>query len=60
MHNVLNVQMTIDYAQHTHQDLIMVQLNFEKAYDSVNWSFVSGLMHTVGFGPRMSHFIFLL
>ena len=38
----------------------MVQLDFEKAYDHVNWSFVSRLMHTMGFGPRMSHLIFLL
>ena len=26
----------------------MVQLDLEKAYDHVNWSFVSGLMHTMG------------
>ena len=60
MHNVLNVQMAIDYTRNTHQELIMVQLDLEKAYDHVNWSFVSGLMHTMGFGPRMSHLIFLL
>ena len=38
----------------------MVQLDLEKAYDHVNWSFVYGLMHTMGFGPRMSRLIFLL
>ena len=42
------------------KQLIMVQLDLEKAYDHVNWSFVSGLMHTMGFGPRMSRLIFLL
>ena len=60
MHNVLNVQMAMDYARNTHQEMIMVQLDLEKAYDHVNWSFVSGLMHTMGFGPRMSRLIFLL
>ena len=60
LHNVLNLQMAMDYARNTHQELIMVQLYLEKAYDNVNWSIVSTLMHTVGFGPRMSRLIFLL
>ena len=60
LHNVLNVQMAMDYARNTHQELIMVQLDLEKAYDHVNWSIVFGLMLTMGFGPRMSCLIFLL
>ena len=60
LHNVLNVQMALDYARHTHQELFMVQLDVDKAYDHVNWSFVSRLMHTMGFGSRMSHRIFVL
>ena len=36
LHNVLNVQMVMDYARRTHQELIMVQLDLEKAYDHVN------------------------
>ena len=31
LHNVLNVQMAIDYARHTHQEMVMVQLDLEKA-----------------------------
>ena len=57
---MLNVEMAIDYVRNTDQELIMVQLDLEKAYDHVNWSFVSGLMHIVGFGPRMSRLICLL
>ena len=60
LHNVLNVQMVMDYARRTHQELIMVQLDLEKAYDRVYWSFVCMLMHTMGFGPHMSSLIFLL
>ena len=52
--------MAMDYARNTHQELIMVQLDLEKAYHHVNWSFVSRLMHTMGFGPCMSRLIFLL
>ena len=37
----------MDYARNTNQELIMVQLDLE-------------LMHTLGFGPHMSHLIFLL
>ena len=53
MHNVLNVQMAMDYVQYTHQELIVVQLDMEKSYDYVNWFFVSRLMHPMGFGPYM-------
>ena len=38
----------------------MVQLDLEKACNHVSWSFVSGLMHIMGFGPWMSRLIFLL
>ena len=36
LHNVLNVQMAMDYARNTQQELLMVQLNSEKASDCVN------------------------
>ena len=52
--------MAMDYARNTHQELIMVQLDLVKAYNHVNWSFVSRLMHKMGFGPRMYRLIFLL
>ena len=52
--------MAIDYAQHTHQEMVMVQLDLEKAYDHVNWSFLSSVMYSMGFGPRMCRLIFLL
>ena len=58
LHNVLNVEMAMDYARNTHQELIMAQLDLEKAYDHVNWSFVSGLMDTMGFGRRIASYIY--
>mgnify|MGYP006970529598 CR=1 FL=1 len=45
---------------YAHQELIMVQLDLEVAYDHVNWSFVFGLMHIMCFGSHISCFIFLL
>ena len=58
--NYLDWELRMDYARNTHQELIMVHLDLEKANDHVNWPFVFGLMHTMGFGPRMSCRIFLL
>ena len=60
LHSVLNVQMTINYARHTHQERVMVQLDLEKVYDHVNWSFLSSVMYNMGFHPRMCQLIFLL
>ena len=40
-------------------ETLMVQLDLEKAYKHVNWSFVSRLMHTIGFGPHVSHLVLL-
>ena len=52
--------MAMYYARNSHQELIMMQSDLEKAYNYVNWSFVSGLMHTMGIGPCVSCLIFLL
>ncbi|MCO5597147.1 hypothetical protein L7F22_051222 [Adiantum nelumboides] len=60
LHNILNVQMGIDYAKKTKQEVVIVQLDLEKAFDHVSWSFLAELMHSMGFGPRMSRLIFTL
>ncbi|MCO5562139.1 hypothetical protein L7F22_015765 [Adiantum nelumboides] len=60
LHNILNVQMGIDYAKKTKQEVVMVQLDLEKAFDHVSWSFLAELMHSMGFGPRMSRLIYTL
>ena len=38
----------------------MIQLDIEKAYDHVNWSFLAQLMSEMGFGTRMSRLSFML
>ena len=53
--------MATNYAQHTHQEMVMVQLDLEKENDDhVNWSFLSGVMYNMGFGPLMCRRIFLV
>ncbi|MCO5603299.1 hypothetical protein L7F22_057448 [Adiantum nelumboides] len=60
LHNILNVQIGIDYAKKTNQEVVMVQLDLEKAFDHVGWSFLAEFMHTMGFGPCMSRLIYTL
>ena len=58
LHNVLNdIQMTIHYAKESKQELMLLQLNIEKAYYNVDWSFINRLMFHVGFGNHMSKLI---
>ena len=40
------------------QELVLLQLDIEKAYDNVDWSFINQLMSHMGFGDRMSKFIY--
>lgn len=58
--NILTVQLGIEYAQCSKQDLIMLQLDFAKAFDTVRWDFIKAIMLKMGFGPKISHIIFLL
>ncbi|MCO5604354.1 hypothetical protein L7F22_058519 [Adiantum nelumboides] len=60
LHIILNVQIGIDYVKKTNQEVVMVQLDLEKAFDYVSWSFLAELMHTMGFGPRMCRLIYTL
>ena len=54
LHNILNVQMAADYAKESKQQIVMIQLDIEKAYDHASWSFITQLMSHMGIGERMS------
>ena len=49
LHNILKMQMALDYAMESKQQIVMMQLDFEKAYDHVSWSFVTQLVSHMGF-----------
>jgi mannosylglycoprotein endo-beta-mannosidase len=59
-HNILNVQLAIEFAKETNQEMVMLQLDLEKTYDHVDWSFVYQLMHHMGNGNHMSKLIYTL
>ena len=54
------MQLAIEFAKETNQEMAMLQLDLEKAYDNVDWSFVCQLMHQMGLGNRMSRLIYTL
>ena len=48
-------------AKESKQQIVMIQLDIEKAYDHVSWSFITQqFMSHMGFGERMSRILLLL
>ena len=47
--NVLVQAKTIEWSKESHQDLILLKLDFKKAYDTISLSFLFRVMHKLGF-----------
>lgn len=45
---------------HTSQEMVMLQLDFAKAFDTMRWDFIQQVMSKMGFGEKISNVIFLL
>ena len=58
--NILAVQLGIEYAQRSLQETVLLQLDFAKAFDSVDWGFISHTLAKMGFGPRISQVMTML
>ncbi|MCO5574026.1 hypothetical protein L7F22_027804 [Adiantum nelumboides] len=58
--NILTMQIGIEHALVTNQDMVMFQIDFVKAFDTVQWDFISSVLTTLGFGPHISGFIYLI
>jgi Reverse transcriptase (RNA-dependent DNA polymerase) len=52
MDNVLAAHEIIHYATKHKQKGIILKVDFEKAYDKVNWSFVQKILLSRGFGTK--------
>lgn len=50
-------QKTISWTKHSEQDLLFLKLNFSKAYDMVDWSFMFTAIKAFGFPGE---FVFML
>ena len=42
------------------QEIVLLQLDFTNAFDSVDWGFISTTLTKMGFGPRISKVIQML
>ena len=58
--NILTVQLGIEYARRSYQDTVILQLDFAKAFDSVDWGFISHTLTKMGFGSCISQVIQML
>ncbi|MCO5586928.1 hypothetical protein L7F22_040872 [Adiantum nelumboides] len=58
--NILTKMLRVEAAQNSDQKLVLLQLDFAKAFDIVLWDFVVKVMAKLGFGPRMASCMLLL
>jgi hypothetical protein len=54
---VLVLHETIHELHHKKLDGVLLNIDFEKAYDKVNWSFLQQAMRMKGFDPKWCHWI---
>ncbi|MCO5595144.1 hypothetical protein L7F22_049182 [Adiantum nelumboides] len=40
--------------------MVLLQVDYEKAFHRVQWDFLAGILHKMGFGPKVVHCIFML
>jgi hypothetical protein len=54
---VLVVNEVIDLAKKSGKDCMVFKVDFEKAYDSVDWNFLDDMLHRFGFGEKWIRWI---
>ena len=58
--NISNALTTIEYSKYSHQDVLLLQVDIAKAFDNVQWDFISQIMTKLGFGPKMANVVYWL
>ncbi|MCO5548557.1 hypothetical protein L7F22_002017 [Adiantum nelumboides] len=56
--NVANVLIGMEYAKYTQQDVLVMQVDIEKAFDTVEWDFIADTMRALGFGPDLADAVY--
>jgi len=49
---ILAANEMVDFAKKTKNEVLVLKVDFEKAYDSVDWGFLEYMMVRLGFGPK--------
>lgn len=47
----------MEHAEDSKHDIIFLKIDFEKAYDRLEWSFIFQALSNMGFGPKFSKYI---
>jgi hypothetical protein len=42
----------MEWARETYQQALFFKIYFDKAYDRIDWSFITEMFTSLGFGPR--------
>ena len=58
--NILAAMVGMEYAQFTKQECIIIQLDLDKAYDWITWSFVSKVLKKFSFRPQICNAIYTM
>lgn len=48
--NILNVMGAIDYAREENFPLVVLNIDMDKAYDRIEWSYIEKVLDRMGFG----------
>jgi len=52
LHNVLIANEAVEEARRCHKSCLVFKVDYERAYDSVSWMFLSYMMKRLGFCPK--------
>ncbi|KAH7422266.1 hypothetical protein KP509_12G000900 [Ceratopteris richardii] len=58
--NILITQILMEHASTSRQEVVGIQIDFEKAFDRVHWDFIASTLKKFGFGLKFSRLIYLL
>ncbi|GJW47992.1 RNA-directed DNA polymerase, eukaryota [Tanacetum coccineum] len=57
LEGILIANETVEYLKRKKEKGLIFKVDFEKAYDSINWAFLSNMMRRMGFGERWCKWI---
>jgi hypothetical protein len=58
--NIRTMADLIEYSNNTHESGIIALLDFEKAFDTVKWSYMQRVLETMNFGPKFRRWISII